>query len=117
MHLAIGLGPIGGNIGAHLAELGEEVYGYHFNPDRVREWSEATTSPAGSDVAAVDWPSVDSVHIAVRLADQVSSVFKALQDHTARPLTVFVHTTLAPKDARRIFSSTPGFWRAFEAPV
>ena len=28
MHLAIGLGPIGGNIGAHLAELGQEVYGY-----------------------------------------------------------------------------------------
>jgi len=117
MHLVIGLGPIGGNIGARLAELGQEVYGYDFNADRVREWSEETKSPAGSDMAAVDWPSVDSVHIAVRLADQVSSVFEALKDHTAQPLTVFVHTTLAPDDARRIFSSAPGTWRAFEAPV
>jgi 3-hydroxyisobutyrate dehydrogenase/putative dehydrogenase len=57
------------------------------------------------------------VHIAVRLAHQVSAVFKSLQDHTALPLTVFVHTTLAPKDARQIFSSAPGAWRAFEAPV
>jgi len=111
MHLVIGLGPIGGNIGARLAELGQEVYGYDFNADRVREWSEETKSPAGSDMAAVDWPSVDSVHIAVRLADQVSSVFEALKDHTAQPLTVFVHTTLAPDDARRIFSSAPGTWR------
>ncbi|MEV5050137.1 NAD(P)-dependent oxidoreductase [Arthrobacter sp. LAR12-1-1.1] len=117
MHLVIGLGPIGGNIGAHLAELGQKVYGYDFNQDRIREWSEENKSPAGSDLAAVDWPSVDSVHIAVRLADQVSSVFEALQAHTERPLTVFVHTTLAPADARRIFSSAPGSWRAFEAPV
>lgn len=117
MHLVIGLGPIGGNIGAHLAELGQKVYGYDFNQDRIREWSEETRSPAGSDMAAVDWPSVDSVHIAVRLADQVSSVFEALKNHTERPLTVFVHTTLAPADARRIFASAPESWRAFEAPV
>jgi 3-hydroxyisobutyrate dehydrogenase-like beta-hydroxyacid dehydrogenase len=117
MHLVIGLGPIGGNIGAHLAELGQKVYGYDFNQDRNREWSEETKSPAGNDLAAVDWASVDSVHIAVRLADQVSSVFEALKDHTEQPLTVFVHTTLAPEDARRIFSSAPESWRAFEAPV
>src|SRR5688572_5724391 len=117
MHLIIGLGPIGGNIGARLAELGRKVYGNEFNADRVREWSEETKSPAASDLKAVDWPSVDSVHIAVRLADQVSSVFKTLQEHTSRPLTVFVHTTLAPEDARRIFSSAPDSWRAFEAPV
>ena len=102
MHLVIGLGPIGGNIGARLAELGQKVYGYDFNADRVREWSEETKSPAGSDLSAVDWPSVESVHIAVRLADQVSSVFESLQDHTGQPLTVFVHTTLAPEDARKI---------------
>ena len=60
---------------------------------------------------------MDSVHIAVRLADQVSSVVEALQHHTTQPLTVFVHTTLAPDDARRIFSSAPASWRAFEAPV
>ena len=117
MHLVIGLGPIGGNVGARLAELGQDVYGYDLNPDRVREWSEETKSPAGSDLAAVDWPSVDSVHIAVRLADQVSSVFDSLRDHGGRPLTVFVHTTVAPGDARRIFSSAPDSWRVFEAPV
>ncbi|ELB93564.1 hypothetical protein Rwratislav_08277, partial [Rhodococcus wratislaviensis IFP 2016] len=39
MHLVIGLGPIGGNIGAHLAELGQEAYGYDFNAERIREWS------------------------------------------------------------------------------
>ncbi len=117
MHLVIGLGAIGGNIGAHFAELGQKVYGFDFNADSVRKWSEETKSPAGSDLAAVDWPSVDSVHIVVRLADQVSSVFASLQENTARPLTVFVHTTLAPIDARKIFSSAPGSWRAFEAPV
>jgi len=117
MHLVIGLGPIGGNIGAHLAELGQEVYGYDFNQERIREWSAENKSPAGSDMAAVHWSSVDSVHIAVRLADQVSSVFEALKAQTAQPLTVFVHTTLAPADARGIFSSAPENWRAFEAPV
>ncbi|MEZ7236530.1 NAD(P)-binding domain-containing protein [Rhodococcus sp. GXMU-t2271] len=117
MHLVIGLGPIGGNIGAHLAELGRKVYGYDFNQDRLREWSEETASPAGSDLAAVDWPSIDSVHVAVRLADQVLSVFEALQAHTTQPLTVFVHTTLAPADARKILSSAPDNWRVFEAPV
>jgi 3-hydroxyisobutyrate dehydrogenase/putative dehydrogenase len=117
MHLVIGLGPIGGNVGARLAELGRDVYGYDLSPDRVREWSEENTSPAGGDLAAVDWPSVDSVHIAVRLADQVSSVFDSLQDHAGRPLSVFVHTTLAPKDARTILPSAPGSWRVFEAPV
>lgn len=117
MHLVIGLGPIGGNIGARLAELGRGVYGYDLNPDRVREWSAETRSPAGSDLAAVGWPSLDSVHIAVRLADQVSSVFESLQEHAARRLTVLVHTTLAPEDARTIFSSAPPSWRTFEAPV
>jgi putative dehydrogenase len=117
MRLIVGLGPIGGNVGARLAERGHEVYGYDLSPDRVREWSEETSSPAGSDLAAVDWPSVDSVHIAVRLADQVSSVFDSLQDHAQRPLTVFVHTTLAPEDARKISPSAPGSWRVFEAPV
>jgi putative dehydrogenase len=117
VHLMIGLGPIGGNIGEHLAELGRRVHGYDLDPDRVREWSAATNSPAGSDLAAVDWPAVDSVHISVRTADQVSAVFESLQEHAARPLTVFVHTTLAPGDARRVFSSAPGSWRAFEAPV
>jgi len=117
MHLVVGLGPIGGNVGARLAELGQEVYGYDFDVDRVREWSERTGSPAGRDLAAVDWGRVDSVHVAVRLADQVSSVFESLQAHTSQRLTVFVHTTLSPEDARRIFSSAPGSWRTFEAPV
>jgi L-threonate 2-dehydrogenase len=117
MRLMIGLGPIGGNVGARLAELGQQVYGYDLDTDRVREWSEETASPAGSDLATVDWPSVESVHIAVRLAKQVSAVFESLQQYAGRPLTVFVHTTLAPEDARGIFSSTPDSWRAFEAPV
>ena len=48
---------IGGNIGARLAELGQAVYGYDLNRDRVREWSEEAKSQGGSDLAAVDWPS------------------------------------------------------------
>ena len=117
MHLMIGLGPIGGNVGARLAELGRDVYGYDLSPGRVREWSEETKSPAGGDLGALDWPSVRSVHVAVRLADQVSAVFRSLQDQTGQPLTVFVHTTLAPEDARNILSSAPDTWRVFEAPV
>lgn len=117
MHLMIGLGPIGGNIGANLAEREHKVYGYDFNLERNREWSEETQSLSGNDLAAVDWPAVESVHIAVRVADQVLSVFDALKQHTHQALTVFVHTTLAPNDAKRIFASTPSNWRTFEAPV
>ena len=117
MHLIIGLGPIGANIGARLAELNRAVHGQDFDRDRVRAWSEQTGSPSDSDLASIDWPSVESVHIAVRLADQVSAVFETLQEHTAQPLTVFVHTTLAPRDARRIFTAAPAAWRTFEAPV
>ena len=47
MHLVIGLGPIGGNIVAHLAKLGLKVYRNDFNADRVREWSQDTKSSAG----------------------------------------------------------------------
>ena len=79
MHLIIGLGPIGGNIGARLAELGRKVYGNDFNADRVREWSGETNSPAGSDLSAVEWSSVESIHIAVRVANQVASVFESLR--------------------------------------
>jgi 3-hydroxyisobutyrate dehydrogenase-like beta-hydroxyacid dehydrogenase len=93
------------------------VHGNDLDPDRVREWSAATNSSAGCDLAAVDWPAVDTVPIAVPTADQVSSVSESLQEHAARPLTVLVHTTLAPGDARRVFSSAPGSWRAFEVPV
>lgn len=117
MHLIIGLGPIGGNIGAHLAEMRRDVYGYDFDTERLRSWSVENNSPAGSDLAELDWQTVESVHIAVRLADQVVSVFEALKDHTARPLTIFIHTTLAPGDARRIVASAPASWRVFEAPV
>jgi putative dehydrogenase len=117
MHLIIGLGPIGGNVGARLAEVGRKAYGNDFNADRVREWSEETASVATTDLTAVDWPTVESVHIAVRLANQVVSVFESLKEQTTEPLTVFVHTTLAPEDARKIFSSAPDSWRTFEAPV
>lgn len=117
MHLMIGLGPIGGNIGANLAERGQSVYGYDFNLERNREWSEETQSPSGNDLAVIDWASVKSVHIAVRLADQVLSVFDALKQHTHQALTVFVHTTLSPNDAKRIFAAAPTHWRTFEAPV
>lgn len=53
MHLMIGLGPIGGNIGANLAERGQNVYGYDFNLERNREWSEETQSPSGNDLAVL----------------------------------------------------------------
>ena len=117
MRLIVGLGPIGGNVGANLAQRGHDVYGYDFDSERVREWSTETTSPAGSDLPAVDWSTIESVHIAVRLADQVTSVFTALKEQTSEPLTVYVHTTLAPTDARNIMGSAPTGWRVFEAPV
>jgi 3-hydroxyisobutyrate dehydrogenase-like beta-hydroxyacid dehydrogenase len=117
MHLIIGLGPIGGNIGARLAETRRDVYGYDFDTERLRNWSAENNSPAGSDLAEIDWQTVESVHVAVRLGDQVASVFEAIKDSTAHQLTVFVHTTLAPGDARRIVASAPANWRVFEAPV
>lgn len=118
MYLIVGLGPIGGNIGERLAELGRDVHGFDLDASRVREWAAATNSPAGSDLGAVGWSVVDGVIVAVRTADQVSSVFESLQAHSSgRSLTVLVTTTLAATDARRILPSAPTSWRVFEAPV
>jgi len=118
MHLLIGLGPIGGNIVEHLAAPahksngnGNDLYAH-----RVRDWSQPAQL-AAVDLTAVDWPTVKSVHISVPQAEQVVSVFESLLDSTALPLTVFVHTTLAPHDAREILSSAPDTWRTFEAPL
>ncbi|MFE4409253.1 NAD(P)-dependent oxidoreductase [Streptomyces sp. NPDC056821] len=118
MHLIFGLGPIGGNIGERLAELNREVFGFDLAQARVHEWAAATNAPASSDLARVHWAAVDSVIVAVRTADQVSSVFRSLQECCAeRPLSVFVVSTLAAEDARRILPSAPDSWRVFEAPV
>ncbi|CAM5401816.1 NAD(P)-dependent oxidoreductase [Streptomyces hirsutus] len=118
MHLVIGLGPIGGNLGTHLAEKRREVYGYDLDPARVAEWAQESGSPfSGSDLAAVPWDAVTSVHIAVRLADQVEAVLRGLNDATGRPLSIFVNTTLTPTDARRIAALGNENWRIFESPV
>ncbi|MGV9867702.1 NAD(P)-dependent oxidoreductase [Rhodococcus koreensis] len=118
MYMIFGLGPIGANIGERLAELGRKVYGFDLAPDRTQDWAAATRAPAGSDLDAIDWPAVDTVIVAVRTADQVTSVFESLEKHCSEtPLTVMVVTTLAADDARRLFSSTPESWRVFEAPV
>lgn len=39
MHLVIGLGPIGGNIGSNLAEKGREAYGYDLDTAARAWWS------------------------------------------------------------------------------
>ena len=118
MHLIIGLGPIGGNVGAHLVDKGREVYGYDLDTERVAQWAEETGSALfGSDLAAIDWSTVESVNVAVRLANQVEAVIGSLRDATDLPLTVFISTTLSPTDARKITSSVPENWRVFESPV
>lgn len=118
MHLIIGLGPIGGNVGAHLVDEGRKVYGYDLDTERVARWAEETGSALfGSDLAAIDWSTVESVNVAVRLANQVEAVFGSLRDATDLPMTVFISTTLSPTDARRITSSAPENWRVFESPV
>ena len=118
MHLFIGLGPIGGNVGANLIDKGREVYGYDLDTKRLAQWAEETGSKlSGSDLAEIDWSKVESVNIAVRLANQVEAVFGSLKEATDLPLTVFVNTTLAPGDAKKITSAAPENWRLFEAPV
>lgn len=118
MRLIIGLGPIGGNIGARLAELGRPVVGLDLDPARAVDWSRATGAPGVTDFDAVDWDEVDTVIIAVRLADQVTSVLEAIRSRRGDgPLTVYVVTTLSIADARRIMPSAPDAWRMFEAPV
>lgn len=119
MHLLIGLGPIGGNIAEQLATLPRKLdgdgSGFHIHP--VRDWSQPVPPPVSIDLTEVDWASVRSVHVSVPQAEQVESVFESLLDSTALPLTVFVHTTLSPNDARDILSSAPDTWRTFEAPL
>lgn len=118
MHLVIGLGPIGGNLGTHLVERGREVYGYDLDTGRVAEWARESGSPfSGCDLAAVPWDAVTSVSVAVRLAGQVEAVFRGVNEATGRPLSVFVNTTLTPTDARRIAAAGDDNWRIFESPV
>ena len=105
MHLLIGLGPIGGHIGEQLAtppaprrRTDGDGSGFHAVP--VRDWSQPLQAPASVDLDTIDWLAVSSVHVSVPSAEQVVSVFHSLLDATTQPLTVFVHTTLAPHDER-----------------
>lgn len=118
MLLVVGLGPIGGGIGARLAELGRPVTGLDLDPARVAEWGEATGAPAGTDPGAVGWVDVDTVVVAVRTADQVTAALETIRTYRGEgSLTVYVVTTLAIADARAILPATPVAWRVFEAPV
>ena len=94
------------------------MYGYDLDTQRVARWAEDTGSALfGSDLATIDWPTVESVHVAVRLANQVHAVMRSLQAATDLPLRVLINTTLSPTDARNITSSAPENWRVFESPV
>jgi 3-hydroxyisobutyrate dehydrogenase-like beta-hydroxyacid dehydrogenase len=116
--LIIGLGPIGASVGEHLAERPWHLAGLDLDADRAAVWQAATGVPAFSRFDDIAWDQVDTVLIAVRVADQVRGCFDELARSTGgRPLTVFVVTTLAPGDAIDIFTSAPAEWRVFEAPV
>ncbi|MEU3269634.1 NAD(P)-binding domain-containing protein [Saccharomonospora sp. NPDC006951] len=118
MYLVIGLGPIGGGAGARLAELGRPVCGLDLDERRAREWSEKTGAPAVTDMGGIEWPAIDTVIIAVRMADQVRSTMESLVAGSGgKPLTVYVLTTLSIADATAICSGAPENWRLFEAPV
>lgn len=118
MNLVVGLGPIGGSVGAHLAELGRPVQGLDLSAERARTWAAATGAPGYSSFGEVSWPDIDTIVIAVRTADQVAAVIESVNRHAStQNLAVFVVTTLAPEDARTILGECPANWRIFEAPV
>ncbi|WP_167140607.1 NAD(P)-binding domain-containing protein [Diaminobutyricimonas sp. TR449] len=117
MHLIIGLGPIGAGIGERLAEREHPVAGLDLDPARAAAWAQATGCPGFSSFDDVPWADVDTVIVAVRLANQVTATFDAIRDRYSWPLTILVVTTLSVNDAKEILPAAPPEWRVFEAPI
>lgn len=114
----IGLGPIGANTGARLAEKGHEVVGLDLDAARASDWSAETGARSVTSFADLPWASVDTVVIAVRVAGQLESAIASIVERTGdAPLSVFVLTTLTSRDAVRILGDAPAAWRTFEAPL
>lgn len=115
--VVVGLGPIGASVGTRLLNRGREVIGYEFDRDRAREWATMTGGCIASTPEEVDWSRIDTIHVAVRLAAQLKSVFDMLRARVDGAVTIIVFTTLAPSDAVHILSSVPERWRVFESPL
>ncbi|MFC5064815.1 NAD(P)-binding domain-containing protein [Actinomycetospora atypica] len=108
----VGLGPIGGGVGAALAEQGEAVLGVDPDAERRAAWAALTGEPVAArpeDISS--WAVVDVVVVAVRTADQLWSVLDALP---AGERSVLVLTTLGIADARALENSPHA---VVEAPV
>ncbi|MBG6238443.1 3-hydroxyisobutyrate dehydrogenase-like beta-hydroxyacid dehydrogenase [Mycetocola sp. CAN_C7] len=114
----VGLGPIGANTGARLAEKGHEVVGLDLDAARAAEWSATTGAASVTSFADLPWAAVDTVFIAVRVAGQLESAIASIVEQAGEaPLSVFALTTLTSRDAIRILGDAPTVWRTFEAPL
>lgn len=118
MILIVGLGPIGGNVGLHLAELGTEVVGLDLAANVAEAWSRESGRTSWTDYDAVRWDEIDSVILAVRMADQVEASAAEIARHAGdRPLSVYVATTLSVSAAETLLPLPVASWRVFECPV
>lgn len=115
--VVLGLGPMGGGIGAHLAERGHEVLGVDIDPDRAAQWS-GGIRPVSSALEDVPWADAEALVVGVRLYEHVRAALEVVARSAAdRPLAVVVITTLAVSDARELPERVPEAWRIFELPV
>lgn len=114
----VGLGGIGGGVGARLADRGRPVVGVDLDPMRAQAWQEQAGRPAHHALAGVDWTSVRVLLIAVRTQPQVDAVLAhdGVRTALAGGASAVLLTTLTPTQARAIADSHAQS-RILELPV
>lgn len=115
--VVVGLGNIGGAVGARIATCGEPVIGVESDDRRREQWCEQTDATAVASLGEVPWSGVARVLVTVRLTDQALSVLASVRCAAVTDLACHLMTTMEPLAAQRLSVEPRGRVRVLEQPV